>query len=363
MQRFTLVTLDYPPNRGGVARYLGELVKASHGAISTVMVEQNHQLTGPGQIIPREFFWHGWPRWLPMVRACREAAQHPDMTLIISHLLPMGTAAMLAKWAGGAEYVVICHGLDIRLAFGKPTKRFVASMVLRQAKQVIANSESTATTIRRLVPGVNVAVVTPGVTVTDPIPRHEARRLLGIADDEEIILSVGRLVKRKGFDLLLEATERLRDRTRLRTVIVGDGPEYASLKQLAEHLKHPVRFMLDATDTDLQLWYAAADVFCLPARESSDDVEGFGIVYLEAALHGLPVVATKSGGIAEAVVNGETGLLVPSDDLDSLVDALQRVLDQTDVRVALGDAGRRRVLTDFRWEDRWNTLSEALKRG
>lgn len=358
MSHITLITLDYPPERGGVARYLGELVKSSEGEIGTVVVEQNCKLTGPGTVIPREFFWHAWPKWGPMIRVCLESKRSPY--LIVSHVLPVGTAAMIARLLGGAPYVVICHGLDVRMAATRPWKKFLARLVFIHASVVVANSESTAETIRQILKK-ELLVLTPGVTEHRAISREEARTRLGIASDEEIILGVGRLIKRKGFDLLLEATERLKDRERVRTVIVGDGTEAANLKQLAEHLKHPVQFVTDAHDEDVAAWYAAADIFCLPAREWANDVEGFGIVYLEAASRGLPVVGTLTGGVTEAVVNGETGLLVPPDDIQALSDALRRLLEDPTVRQNLGTNGLKRAKQDFRWEDRWQRLKKALK--
>lgn len=358
MKHITLVTLDYPPSRGGVARYLGELVSASKGVIGTVVVEPSHGLNGPGSVVPRIFFWHGWPKWWPMVRICREAM---GQLILTSHVLPVGTAAMIAKWMGGKPYAVICHGLDVRLAAISWRKKQLFRMVCRHAKQVIANSENTAADIRQIAPSITPLVLTPGVTPSQTITRNDARVQLGIEPGEEIILAVARLVKRKGIDLLMEATERLRDRENIRTVIVGDGEELANLRQLAEHLKHRVTFVTDAEDAHVADWYASADVFCLPARASQNDVEGFGIVYLEAAMHGLPVVATDTGGVREAVLDGETGLLVPPDDLEALAGALRRVLSDSGLRTRLGEAGRSRALKDFRWADRWHRLSEALK--
>jgi phosphatidylinositol alpha-1,6-mannosyltransferase len=355
----TLITLDYPPERGGVARYLGELVRASDGGIGTVIVEQNHALTGPGRVIPREFFWRAWPKWGPMIRVCMK--QTGSRAILVSHVLPVGTAAMLAYWFTGIPYVIVCHGLDVRMAASNPWKEWLADLVFRNAELVIANSASTAATIKKITPELNPMVLTPGVHVAAMISKEEARVKLGIGADEEIILSVGRLIKRKGFDLLLEATEKLKDRENVRTVIIGDGQELPNLKQLAEHLKHRVTFITDAKDEDLALWYAAADLFCLPARESSTDVEGFGIVYLEAAAHGLPVLATNVGGVSEAVVDGETGILIPPDDAEKLAEELRRLLSDPQLRSLLGQTGRDRVSQDFTWTSRWERLNKALK--
>ncbi len=354
MSAYTLLTLDYPPERGGVARYLGELVRASEGKI-TVVVEQNHDLHGPGKVIPRELVRHAWPHWWPMVNVCKEFGAK-SKTLLISHVLPVGTAAMIAN---RAPYVVLCHGLDVRLAASKPFKRWLFTRVCQKAKAVVANSEATAAEIKKIV-DVNVTVVTPAVTMPHDVERDDARRALNIAPDEELILCVTRLTKRKGVDILLEAVERFRDRENVRIVVIGDGPERATITQLAGHVKHQTTLIHDATDEQIAQWYAAADIFCMPARDLPDDMEGFGIVYLEAASYSLPVVAAKSGGVAEAVVDGETGILVPPGDIQALADTLQELLNDPLKRRTLGDTGRARVLKEFRWEDRWDAFKKLL---
>jgi phosphatidylinositol alpha-1,6-mannosyltransferase len=353
MRSATLITLDYPPERGGVARYLGELVRVAGGEIS-VVVEQNHDLHGPGEVIPRELIRGRWPRWWPMVGVCKEFGKK-STALLISHVLPVGTAAMIA----GVPYVVICHGLDVRIVAARPLKRWLFTRVCRSALAVVANSQATAQEVRKIA-GVTPTVITPGVAMPKQIDREEARRRVRAATDEAIILCVTRLMKRKGVDVLLEATESFADGKNVRVVVIGDGPERATLTQMVEHMKHRITLIHEATDAEIADWYAAADVFCMPPRDLPDDMEGFGIVYLEAAAHGLPVVATDTGGIREAVVDGVTGILVPPGDVEALSQALQRVLNNPVVARTLGDAGRERVSRDFRWEDRWGQLRALL---
>lgn len=358
MDQPVLITLDYPPERGGVARYLGELVRASGEAI-TVVIEKTHALTGPGKAVARELVRTAWPRWWPMVKVCREFGASASC-LIVSHALPVGTAAMIAKWTGGAPYVVLCHGLDVKLAAGHWRRRFVFRQVCKHAKLVAANSEATAKEIRGLVPNLKVVTLTPGVRPLTTLSRADARKRLGIAENEEIVLAVARLIPRKGVDVLLDATERLPNNENLTVAVVGDGPERVKLEQMAEHLKHRVRFVPVASDEDLGTWYAAADVFCLPLREHAADMEGFGIVYLEAAVHGLSVIAGRSGGAAEAVQDGKTGILVKPNDPDDVAQALERLLSDTELRERLGRAGRERAERDFRWEDRWQRLQTEM---
>ncbi len=170
-----------------------------------------------------------------------------------------------------------------------------------------------------------------------------------------ILLTVARLVSRKGIDTVLRALPPLLDQTPgLQYWIVGTGPARDSLRQLAKELQinHAVRFMDDVSDSDLPAIYRKATIFVMTARAEyhAGSVEGFGIVYLEASASGLPVVAARSGGAAEAVIDAETGLLVPPDDPQALAQALKRLLNDPALRQRLGRAGRRWVEREMNWD-------------
>lgn len=370
-----LITLDYPPERGGVARYLGALVSASKGAFR-VVVDEQHSAEGPGDVTQRRMFQRAWPHWWPLVKVCREFKN--SKLILVSHALPAGTAAWLAhRFFGGAAYAVLCHGLDIRLASKNARKRWLFRTVCSSASLVITNSDATAQQLAAIAPSVKPFILTPGVEPCAFPSREDARARLGIAHNELVILSVARLIPRKGIDVLLEAAKGLNSSRPLRIIIVGDGPELESLQKLADTsvVRRPtsdeeatnddrrttIEFHTNADDTTLNSYYSASDIFCIPVKDDPQDMEGFGIVYLEAALAGLPSVATTSGGVPEAVENGKTGLLVPPNDIEALRVALQKLIDDEPLRHALGAAGRVRAKEDFRWEDRWKKLEEALR--
>ncbi len=356
---FVLLTTDYPPQRGGVARYLSALVEGSSGQMR-VIVPEELRATGD-QVERKHLFWSVWPRWWPMVRVCRELGADP-CTLVVSQILPVGTAARIARMFGGAPYVVICHGMDVRLAERSSWKRSLARWILRGATRVIANSHSTSDVVTRI-SGIVPGIVYPGGVRTDLPDRGTARTRLGVGSEEHVILSVARLVERKGIDHLISAVGMLPTADQVRLVVIGDGPELKLLQSAAQGSPHRIDFFTDASDACAAEWYAASDVFCLPARESSTDVEGFGIVFIEAASAGLPVIAGKTGGVSEAVVDGETGLLIDPTDTRELARTLLRVLGDADLRKRLGDAGRMRALRDFRWETRWSQLIAVLASG
>jgi phosphatidyl-myo-inositol dimannoside synthase len=357
--RIALVTLDYPPERGGVARYLGNLVSASKGEID-VFVPETHDTNGPGNVRTARFFSPFFFHWWPLIGFIRSLKKKGYRDVLISHALPVGTAAFFSRLFCGPRYCILLHGLDLRLINISRRKKWVGRFVLRAANSVFANSEFTASEIRSFDPSLKPVVVTPGVEEMVFPDRSTARRRQGIGENTFLVLSVARLVSRKGIDRLIQSLAHLPSSVRL--VVVGDGPERLHLEELSSTYPERVTFIPKATDEERNAWYAAADLFALPARDEGNDVEGFGIVYLEAALAGLPIIAGRSGGIREAVVDQETGLLVDPQDPRAIADAIQSLMDNPAQREEMGRRGRERVQRDFRWEERWSVFEGRIRR-
>lgn len=353
-----LLTLDYPPEHGGVARYLGNLVAASDGAID-VFVPETHACQGPGRVETIPMFAAGpWP-WRRLVRSCWDLRDRGYSQILVSHVLPVGTAAWLAQRIGGLPYAVIIHGLDIRLAARRPHRRWLAGMVLRGATRVIANSQVVAEEARRSWPDLAIEIMTPGVEPRSFLSKAEARARLGIDPSVQICLTVARLVPRKGIDMMIRVLERHPD---WRYVVVGSGGDEARLRDLAEmHAPGRVQFVTNATDDVRDQWYAAADIFAFLARETEADIEGFGIAPLEAGLAGLPVLAGRSGGVVEAVIDGATGLLVDPQRVEMIDEAFTKLEHDPELRARLGSAGQVRTQREFAWKPRWVRLRELLK--
>ncbi len=335
--RIACVTLEYPPDTGGVATYLAGLL----GAIDADV-----------QII-RPVFRSVWPRWWPVIKLFKHA--ECDVALV-SHLLPIGTAAWIAKrFFGGSAYILSVHGLDVLHADRSLIKRWLAHQVLKNAYVVVANSEYTAKLVRERVE-VCPVVITPGYVPRSFLTRIEARQKLGIDLQKKIVLAVARLVPRKGFDILIQAMMDVH----AQLVMIGRGPDEERLQGIIHEQKSTAQLLTNVSNEARDLWYAAADVFALPVREEAQDVEGFGIVYLEAAAAGLPVVAGRSGGAAEAIEEGVTGVLVDSRSVQDVKEKIQYLLEHATRAQTMGVAGQRRVLTKFDWSTRTKTLETAL---
>lgn len=302
MRKYLFAVADYPPRIGGVARYHAAVARALGDAVAVHRVALDQH----------------WLRLPPQLHRIARA-QRAD-TILVGEVLPVGTAAYMIHALRRMPYAVICHGLDLRSAQRVPRKRWLTRRILRHADRVVVNS--TFTRDLAVAAGARAgrtSIVHPPLGITpdlaQPAPVVDVRHAGGL-EHSRIILSVGRLVARKGFDDLIHAVALLhREFPRVVLVIVGGGPERERLGTLARAEGLAVRFVPPCDDATLAAWYRACDVFALlPHELPSGDVEGFGMVYLEAGACGKPVIGTRSGGVSDAVHDRETGILVSPDD-------------------------------------------------
>jgi phosphatidylinositol alpha-1,6-mannosyltransferase len=268
----------------------------------------------------------------------------------------------------GVPYYLIAYGVEIVLPLYGSLPEWRRDD-FAGARGVIAVSHATADlAVSRFGLDTQPFVVNPiaGEPLSGPAVDARARdlqRLLGDAAGP-VLLSVGRLVARKGFDAVLESIAALiHDRPHLRYVLLGDGPERQRLEERAATLGIADRVLMLGRADDAMKWaaYERCDVFVMPNRLlGGTDWEGFGIVFVEAARAGRAVVAGNTGGVADAVTHGETGLLVDAEDPAALTAALQKLLEDEGLRRRMGDAARRRAHEAFSNEALRARLSTAL---
>jgi phosphatidylinositol alpha-1,6-mannosyltransferase len=282
--------------------------------------------------------------------------------------LETGLIAWLLGRLFGLPYVVHCFGNEIPFFWRKSLAGPVMRLVSRHAARITAISSFSADEIAALgIPRERITVLYPGV---EPAPDEEApddvRRQLGLGDGP-LLMTLARLVPRKGQDTVIRAMPAIL--TRLpdaRYLIVGTGPDEARLRQLAEEcgVVHAVVFAGSVPHDRVSSYYVACDVVIHPNRRMPDgDVEGFGIVFLEANVFGKPVIGGNSGGVPDAVVDGETGLLVEPDNVQAVADAAVRLLVDRDLARRLGEQGQERARTEFSWETavaRLRAISEGV---
>ena len=267
----------------------------------------------------------------------------------------------------GFPYVVLTHGAEVWLA-RVPAMSAAMRRAFARATAVTAVSHFTAEAVRPLVPReVGVAVVSPGVDAQRFSPDVDGRSVKerhGL-EGRKVVLCASRLVPRKGQDVLLWGMDLVRELVpEASLLLVGDGPYRGRLEELATAAPSgSVSFAGQVPDADLPAYYAACDVFAMPCRSrwGGLEVEGFGIVFLEAAAAGKAVVAGRSGGAAEAVIDQETGLLVEGREPKAVALAVASLLRAPEGADRMGQAGRLRVEKGFTWAHQAARLAGILR--
>jgi phosphatidylinositol alpha-1,6-mannosyltransferase len=293
-----------------------------------------------------------------MSRLTRQVAGLSSKQTVIycGRALPEGSAAWLHSLATRTPYACWTHGEELPIAATSRELSWLLRRVHRRAAALIANSHNTARLLEALGnPAEKIYVVHPAVDAErfkPDLPQAGALRRRLARDHETVLLSVGRLQARKGHDLVLKALASLpRDAPRIRYIVTGSGDDLSRLQGLTSELglSGQVDFVGVVPFDELPAYYAAADVFVHPNRVEGEDFEGFGMVFLEAAASGTPVIGGRSGGVPEAIDEGKTGLLVGGTDAHELAAAIRQLAASATLRAGFGTAARQRVLTHFTW--------------
>jgi len=365
------VTNDFPPKLGGIQSYLWELwrrlppdsfsvLTTAHPDAAAFDAEQPFRIerVPTAQLLPTP----------ALARAVGDAVLRAGADLVVvDPALPLGLVAPRL----GVRYAVVLHGAEVTVPGRLPVSGALLGWVLRRAVLVVAAGGYPADEGRRAagrgMPP--VTIVPPGVDPDrfkplDDAARRQARQRFGLPPDADLVLSVSRLVPRKGMDVLIRAAAKLKERLPgLMVAIAGSGRDRQRLDRLVGSTGAPVVMLGAVADADLAALYGCADVFAMLCRNRwlGLEQEGFGIVFLEAAACGVPQVAGASGGAAEAVVDGETGLVVHRPDDDAAVAAaIERILTDGPLRARMSVASRRRAEADFSYDRLAERLGQAL---
>jgi phosphatidylinositol alpha-1,6-mannosyltransferase len=280
--------------------------------------------------------------------------------------LPEGLVAWLVARLTLRPVVIYAHGEELT-TWGCGGKYKVMRFVLRHADKVIANSDHTRSTLLKMgVDAERIALIFPGVDIEVFRPGLDTSGLrdgLAIAPHEFMVLSVGRLSRRKGFDRAIQAIARLRaDGLPVRYVIAGVGEDAEYLDGLIrEHgLADAVHLIGAVSEPDLPRWFNACDVFVMPNREIkiNGDNEGFGMVFIEAAACGKTSIAGNAGGTGSAVLHNQTGMRVDGESVLAIESTLRALLTDTVLRTRLAESAYARVLELFGW----NRVAESTER-
>lgn len=378
MTRVLLVTNDFPPRRGGIQSYLEELVvrlAATGQHELTVYAPRwkdapafDEQAESAGYRVVR----HPGTLMLPVPtvesRMSDLIERHEAETVWFGAAAPLALLAPRARRAGASRVIASTHGHEVgwsMLPVARSALRRIGdgadviTYVSRYTRGRFASAFGAHAAMEHLPPGVDAKRFAP-----DPAARAELRARYGLGDRPTVVC-VSRLVPRKGQDMLIRALPRIRQRIDGAVlVIVGGGPYRETLEKLAhEHgVAEHVVFTAGVPSRELAGHYALGDVFAMPCRTRGAglDVEGLGIVFLEASATGVPVVAGTSGGAPETVLDGQTGTVVDGRSLDGIVDAVADLLADPDRAAAMGARGREWVLAQWQWDTMAARLSGLL---
>jgi phosphatidyl-myo-inositol dimannoside synthase len=363
MSRTLVVTNDFPPRRGGIQSFVHALATRLPAGTVTVYAPAWDGAADFDARQPMTVIRHPTSLMLPVPAVARRAVaalrEHDCDTVLFGAAAPLGLLAPTLRRAGARRLVAITHGHEAGWA-SLPGARGVLRRIgdsvdvvtylgeYTRVRLARALSAEAADRMVRLAPGVDVDVFQPGVG--GATLRHE----LGL-DGRPVVLCVSRLVPRKGQDTLIRAWPRVLDAAPAAALLlVGDGPYRGTLEHMAARLMagDSVRFVGPVPPPDLPAYYDAADIFAMPCRTRRRglDVEGLGIVYLEASAVGLPVVGGDSGGAPDAILDGESGYVVPGRSVAVTAQRIIELIDDPAGATAMGEKGLAWVQREWRWD-------------
>ncbi|MFA4941760.1 MAG: glycosyltransferase family 4 protein [Patescibacteria group bacterium] len=353
-----LLTLEYPPFKGGVANYYENLVKHWPQPDKIFVLKNDGNSLINNRI---------WPKWLPALFKLKEEIKEKKINnILVGQILPLGTVALLVSKFKKIEYSVIIHGLDFSLALRNARKRWLTKKILSGSKNIICGNSYTAELVKNFLgEDKKIITVNPGVNniAANPETIKKIKEKYSLKD-KSIILTIGRIIKRKGIDTTLKSLpEVFKKIPNLIYVIAGSGSEEENIKKIIAdlNLEKNVLTIKNITDEGKNAWYEICDIFIMPARNINGDYEGFGIVYLEANLAGKPVIAGKSGGVGDAVIDGKNGLLVDPKNYEEISTAIFDLIKNEDKRKKLGEWGRERAIKDFNWTKQIKKIYNSIK--
>jgi phosphatidyl-myo-inositol dimannoside synthase len=374
--RVLLVSQDFPPAVGGIETYAWELARrlaeaasltviapAAKGseALDATLDATTHRVRTRPDLLP-----------LALLPRLAQMATRERWSVSLHAQWQTAIPAMVSRRLTGypRRIVIAAHGRELLFnGLPRPLSAFydgLRRLTIRKADALLPVSRYTAELLKALgAPADRIHIVNNG---TDPdrfrpVDSTALRERLSLGE-RRVILTVTRLVGRKGVDTVIDALPAvLAEHPASTYLVVGDGPERETLERRTRATvpEADVRFLGRIPHDELPAYYSMADFAVMPSRNEAPDVEGFGLVFLEANACGCAVIGARSGGIPDAILEERTGLLVPPNDPRQLADAMIRLLDDVSLRERLGREGRRRVVEEATWDHSATTILRILR--
>lgn len=371
MKKVLLFSEIFPPVKGGSGRWFWEVytriqqndvviaagksnVESEFDQISplnTYRLPLNSSSWGLKSVTGLKFYWR-------IFRLVRQIIKQENIEVIhCGRCLPEGFIGYLINKTMGIPYICFIHGEDVETAATSRELSWIVKKALSGAKYLVCNSQNTATILLNTwhTASAKTKVINPGVDTKRFVPAEynsEIRTALGW-NERPVILTVGRLQERKGHDMMIKALPAIKEQVPdILYAIIGDGEQRPLLDSLVNKLGliENVMFMSEISDDQMIQCYQQCNLFILPNRTVGRDIEGFGMVLVEAQACGKPVIAGNSGGTAETMLVGESGYIVDCTSVGSMVEQIIPILKDTKLASRMGARGCAHVNVNLDWQ-------------
>lgn len=363
-----VVTELYLPTKGGTAVWFDEAYrrlggKEIHVVTADVPGSNEHDAAHPNTVHRLLLRRHWWlkPESLGVyakffLKSLGLALRHRFQAVHAGRVLPEGLVAWMVARIARIPVVIYAHGEEIT-TWRQPGKFRAMRFAYRHADRLVANSEFTRNELVKLgVKPDRITLIYPGVDVDRFRPGlgcDDLKASIGLLPHQKLILSVGRLSRRKGFDMVIRSLPGLRRQgIDVRYALIGIGEDWDYLHALAKEnqVESNVHFLGHVPMDDLPRWYNACDVFVMPNREINGDTEGFGMVFVEAAACGKVAISGRAGGTGDAVTDGVTGLRVAAEDFENVCASIATILSDERMASKLASKARERAEMLLSWD-------------
>lgn len=363
-----IITMEYPPQIGGIASYVYNLAKN----ISDVLVyapkmpgDAEFDKKNPWKVCRRKpYFFLMWPRWVKMLIQVWNIVEKEKIEKIyVHHALPAGYVAYLLKKFKRIPYVIFFHGTDLEL--GIKNKKNKLKKIIAAADKIVVNSNFLKNKFKAgfedLAKEPIVIYPCADSVFFKAVPETELKKLKSqlALEGKSVIITVARLAEGKGYPHLIRLLPKILEKVpNLVWLIVGDGPKKDFIIDTIQknYLQNVVRFIGKIPYMELPKYYQIADLLVLLTHPDESAEEAWGTAFVEAAACGLPVVAGRSGGVEEAVQNMVSGLVVDVYQDQSIISAITELLRNPDYAKQMGQAGLNRVTQEFNWPEQLKKL-------
>lgn len=373
-KRIVLITQDYFPDIGGITTYCYGIAKnfEQMGFDVLILTKSFDGYKFNNQIQKDEY-------GLKVLRLEHSKWKNQRNTLVYNAIKPLindKTLFFAANWKMSVacffhsifrkiNYITVVHGLDA--IEGRKINKFLQYKAFKNGKIIISVSRFTKNLLESQFPNksLNIAVINGGVDLKkykkiEDYSKVETKYSL---DPGFRIVSIARLVKRKGFDNMIKAIALLNDKD-MHYYIGGSGNYELDLRKLAIELKlqNNVHFLGFVSDDEIAEFYSACDVYAMPSRQLKNDVEGFGLTYIEAAACGITSIGGKNSGAEDAILQNETGILVDAESVEEIAEAIKNLKSNSIFMKELAEKAHKRAIESFSWEVKVKEIIDAVSK-